>query len=182
MLVFCYFLFSSLAGLPKKQDQMQTTNIPSSAPARQRSYGAGEVQGNHNFPDQQEKLQAGHIPRNLVFFSNLQKPSLEGKEDWPLLLRAMQIWKQDVKSSPFLLKTFSEFRVIVSHLLYAFILHAGWSGIYLSPFISSHLAGLSLKWVISSAKERRAIQSVWREVMENVLFADKSSRTRVTYW
>lgn len=103
MLVFCYFLFSSLAGLPKKQDQMQTTNIPSSAPARQRSYGAGEVQGNHNFPDQQEKLQAGHIPRNLVFFSNLQKPSLEGKEDWPLLLRAMQIWKQDVKSSPFLL-------------------------------------------------------------------------------
>lgn len=178
-------IFSSSAGLPEKQDQMQTTNIPSSAPARQRSYGAGEVQGKHSLPDQQEKLQAGHMPRTLVFFPNLPKPSLEENEDWHVPWRAMWLWKQNVKSSPFLLNKgiFRSQSHGVSSLLYVFILRAGWSGIwYLPPFISSHLAGLSFKGAISSAKERTAVQSVWREVMENVVFADKSSRTGVTYW
>lgn len=160
-------------------------STPSSAPARQRSYGAGEAQGNHSLPHQQEKLQTGHMPRNLVFFPNLQKPSLEGNKDWHILWRAMWLWKQDVKSSSFLLNKdiFRSESHEVSSLLYVFILHAGCSGIwYLPPFISSHLAGLSLKGVISSAKERRAVPSVWREVMENVVFADKSSRTRAAYW
>lgn len=75
------FFFSSSAGLHEKQDQMKTMNTPSSNPASQQSYGTGEAEGNHTFPDQQEKLQAGHMSRKLVFFPSLQKPSLGGNEN-----------------------------------------------------------------------------------------------------
>lgn len=115
----------------------------------------------------------------LVFFSNPQKPSLEGKEDWPPP-SATWLWKLDVKSSPFLLnRDIFRSQSQVSWLSYVFILLTGW---HLAPHISSPLANLPPKGVISSSKEWGPVQPAWREAMENRVLADRSSRTRVTSW
>lgn len=65
-------IFLSSAGLPEKQDQIQTMTFPISAPTRQRSYGAGEVYRGSIAFQTNKKSYRENMPRNLVFFPNLK--------------------------------------------------------------------------------------------------------------
>lgn len=131
---------------------------------------AGEAQGVTAF----QTNKTSHRHSISCFLCQLAEAFRQTPSD-PLLQRGFESWMSNPPPSC----QREAFLKSVSWLLCVFILLTGW---YLDPHIFSPLAGLSSKGVISPSKEWRAVQPAWREVMENRVLANKSSRTRVTYW
>lgn len=151
-------------------ERLFTTNYtPSPAPARQRRSGITAFQTN--------KTSHRHSISCFLWQPAKAFPGRERRltPSDPLLQRGFESWMSNPPPSC----QREAFLKSVSWLLCVFILLTGW---YLDPHIFSPLAGLSSKGVISPSKEWRAVQPAWREVMENRVLANKSSRTRVTYW